>query len=84
MTEIHSINENVRHQVSKWRKLPDDTGAKYDMSKEVCGDDMAQLLLNDMQIKTPNSLVAKGHSVISKNQGFVDVAIYLPQSAWCP
>lgn len=84
MTEISSINENVRQEVSKWRQLPDDTGARYDMNEAVCGDNMAQLLLNDMQLKTPNTLIAKGHSVISRNQGFVDVTVYLPQSAWCP
>jgi len=84
MAEINAINENVRHEVSKWRKLPDDTGARYDMDASTCGDDMAQLLLDEMKINTPNKLTAKGHHVISHNDGFTDVVIYLPQSGWCP
>ena len=84
MAEIHSINENVRQQVSRWRKSSDPTMDRYEMDASRCGDNMAQLLLNDMQIKTPNTLTAKGHSVISRNQGFVDVTVYLPQAGWCP
>jgi Na+-translocating ferredoxin:NAD+ oxidoreductase RnfG subunit len=84
MTEVHSINENVRQEVFKWRwssdKMAED---QYTIEESDCGDNMAQLLLNERKIVTSAVLVAQGHSVIVRNDGFPDATIYLPQSAWC-
>ena len=84
MAEISAINENVRHEVSKWRRSSNQAMTSYDMDASLCGDNMASLLLEEMQIDTPNTLEARGRFVISKNDNFPDAVIYLPQSGWCP
>ena len=83
MAEVHSINENIRYQVSRWRMIDDAYLLKYDLSEEDCGDDMAQRLLDEMNIQTPNTLESDGHMVISYNEGFTPAYIYLPQSGFC-
>lgn len=82
--EVHSINENVRHQVSLWRKTDDVYGNVYDVDSAICDDNMAQRLLDDMKIQTPNILTAEGHAVLSHNDGWTTAVIYLPQSGFCP
>ena len=85
MAEIHAINENVKYQVSRWR-INDNAEyyLTYNITDEDCGDDMAQRLLDEMNIQTPNKLEADGHMIISYNEGFSPAHIYLPQSGFCP
>ena len=82
--EVHSINENVRHQVSLCRKTDGPYGTVYNMDPSICGNNMAQILLDEMRIQTPNTLTAEGHKVLSHNDGWTTAVIYLPQSGWCP
>ncbi len=85
MTEVHLINESVRHEVFQWRRSSEKmTEDQYTIGESDCGDNMAQLLLDEKKIVTTSTLVAQGHSIIVKNDGFPNATIHLPQSAWCP
>ena len=84
MAEIHSINENIRYQVSRWRISDDPYYLSYNITEEDCDGNMAQKLLDEMNIETPNRLEADGNLVISHNEGYPPAFIYPPQVGFCP
>ena len=84
--EVSRINSILASEVRKWRLIDDIYTLEYDISAEDCGPDMAQRMIDEMDLtsKTPNRIEADGRLLVSHNEGWPSIHIYLPQIGFCP
>jgi hypothetical protein len=81
--EMSMMNDNVRHQVSLWRRESIGGMDSYNVSKDECTNNLAQVLLNEMDIETIAILEPYGHTLGVRYGDKNFTKILLPQSEWC-
>ena len=77
------VNDDIRHQISLWRREGDIVHFSYDVNLDECTNNLAKVLLDEMDIDTTASLEPNGHT-LTVRQGDNATVLLLPQSGWCP